>query len=135
VQDPERALRAVGGASALLERVVGSVDEPAFKWVEVGSTAKVLARWLFGRSLSRLHPRAASALMMSDAKWDAPVGIGSSAAKTLEEWAGKAGGVFVNESYVEVAADDDDDYVVGRLRRQRQDRAIYELAPRRLRSA
>jgi type III restriction enzyme len=105
---------AVGvGYRAQLERVVGSVDEPAFEWVEVGKSTAVLARWLFSRALSRLHPRAASAMALSDDKWDRRIGIGSSAAKTLEEWAEKAGRVFVDESYVEVATEDDDDYTVG----------------------
>lgn len=101
------------GYRAQLERVVGSVEEPAFEWVEVGTSSSVLARWLFSRALSRLHPRAASAMALSDDKWDQPIGIGSSAAKTIEDWADKAGRVFVNESYVEVATEDDDDYVVG----------------------
>ncbi len=101
------------GLKAQLERVVGSVDDPSFEWVEVGSTARVLARWLFSRALSHKHPRAASAVTLSDGKWDAPIGIGSSAAKTLNDLADKAGLVFVEESYVEVASDDDDDYIVG----------------------
>lgn len=100
------------GYRARLERVVGSVEAPAFEWVEIGTNAKVLARWLFGRSLARLHPRAASTVTLSDKKWDAPIGVGSSAAKTLDEWATKAGKVFVEESYLEVADDDDADYVV-----------------------
>lgn len=101
------------GQRAQLERVVGSVETPAFEWIEVGTSARVLARWLFGRALSRIHPRAASALSLSDSKWDTPIGIGSSAAKTLDAWATKAGTVFVEESYLEVAEDDDADYVVG----------------------
>lgn len=101
------------GFKAQLERVVGSVDDPKFEWIEVGTSARVLARWLFSRALSRLHPRAASTVMLSDGKWDAPIGVGSPAAATLNEWATKAADVFVNESYVEVAEDDDADYVAG----------------------
>lgn len=100
------------GYRTQLERVVGSVDDAEFEWIKVGLSANVLARWVFGRALRRLHPRAAAAITLSDPKWDAPVGVDSPAAASLEQWARSAGEVFVDESYIEVAAEDDDDYQV-----------------------
>lgn len=101
------------GRKAVVQRLVGSQDDPAFEWEEVGTSSKVVARWLFNRALRRFHRDVAAAITLDDPKWDVKIGIGSPAAEALEGVAEKVGLAFVTNSWAEVADDDDEDYIVG----------------------
>lgn len=64
---------------------------------------------------SAIHKDAASAITLDAPKWDALVGIGSPAAATLERIADDVGQAFVRHTYIEIADDDDEDYIVGEM--------------------
>lgn len=100
------------GRKAVVQRVIGDVEHPEFAWEEVGTSARVTARWMFGRELRRFHSDAAADITLDDPKWDVRIGIGSPAAATLLGFAERVGQAFVENSYIEVAEVDDDDFVV-----------------------
>jgi type III restriction enzyme len=100
------------GRRAVVQRVLGDSDAPEFAWEEVGTSARIVARWMFSRELRRFHRDAAAAITLDEPKWDVRIGVGSQAATTLAMFAEDVGRAFLEHSYVEVADCNDDDYTV-----------------------
>ena len=100
------------GKRTRVQRIVGVRGQATFEWETVGVSSRVSARWQFSRSLRRFHRDAAAAVALDEPKWDALVGVGSPASRELEMYAEQVGTSFVTSSYIEVADDDDEDYVV-----------------------
>lgn len=101
------------GKRTKVQRVIGSREAAVFAWEEVGTSSRVSARWLFSRALRRFHRDAAASVSLDDAKWDALIGLGSPAASILEQYAERVGSTFISDSYIEVADEDDEDFVIG----------------------
>ncbi len=101
------------GRRTRVQRFVGTREHPAFEWEEVGTSSRVSARWLFNPALRRYHKDAAAGVALTEGKWDALIGFGSPAAAALEQYAQLVGTALVDHSYVEVADEDDEDFVVG----------------------
>jgi type III restriction enzyme len=100
------------GRRAVVQRLLGDSDVPDFAWEEVGTSARIIARWIFTRELRRFHRDAAAAITLDEPKWDVRIGVGSQAEATLAMFAEDVGRAFLEHSYVEVADCDDDDYTV-----------------------
>lgn len=101
------------GRRTKVQKLVGSKDQALFKWEEVGTSSRVAARWMFNRALRRFHRDAAAIITLDQPKWDAPIGVGSPAADSLVQYAEQVGKAFTAHSYIEIADDDDEDFVVG----------------------
>jgi len=101
------------GRRAVVQRVLGDTNAPEFVWEEIGTSARIVARWMFSRELRRFHRDAAAAITLDEPKWDTRIGVGSPAAATLAVFAEDVGRAFLEYSYVEIADCNDDDYTVG----------------------
>ncbi len=95
------------GRRTRVQRQIGSNDEPAYEWEEIGESARVTVRWLYGREVRRIHPGALGVSITSNpdgtpSKFDALVGLGSNAAVHVADIAAKVGHDFVDRVYLKL---------------------------------
>lgn len=95
------------GRLTRVQRRVGGEDQPVYVWEEVGESARVIVRWLYGRDVRRIHPGALGVSLTANAdgtpsKFDALVGLGSNAAVHVADIAAKVGHDFVERVYLKL---------------------------------
>lgn len=78
------------GRRRTVEQVIGKSDAKDSDWVEFEQTNRVNARWVFRREVSRRYKPALMVMDTDAKKFDAKVGVGSSAYQALSDDAAKA---------------------------------------------
>ncbi len=95
------------GKRARVQRVVGSNAAATFEWEDYGQSARVVARWLFTRSVRKVHSGALGVAITSNGdgnstKFDARIGLTIRAAAHVEDIAEKVGQAFVRNVYLKL---------------------------------
>ncbi len=116
------------GKRTKVQKIVGSKEKAVFEWEEVGTSSRVAARWLFSRSLRRFHRDAAAIITLDQPKWDASSELVVRPQLALQHYAEQVGSAFTTNSYIEVADEDDEDFVVGEALVRDEDFHFYEHA-------
>lgn len=99
------------GSRAIVQRLVGEPGDAEVKWEMFEQSSRVLARWIFQREVRRRHPGALGVAPSSDGKFDAEIGLGSSAEAHIVTVAGQVVDTFL--ANVEIIQKARDPYVVG----------------------
>jgi len=99
------------GSRAIVQRLVGDPSDAEVKWEMFEQSSRVLARWIFQREVRKRHPGALGVAPTSDAKFDAQVGLGSSAEAHIVSVAEKVVDTFLDG--VEMIQKPRDPYIVG----------------------
>ena len=78
------------GRRRTVQQIIGSDQTVDSDWVEFEQPNRVNARWVFRREVSRRYRPALTVIDTDGAKFDAKVGVGSSAYQSLADAAGQA---------------------------------------------
>jgi type III restriction enzyme len=99
------------GSRAIVQRLIGDPSAAETKWEMFEQSSRVLARWIFQREIRQRHPGALGVAPTSDAKFDAQIGLGSSAESHIVTIAEKVVDTFLD--CVEIIQKPRDPYIVG----------------------
>jgi type III restriction enzyme len=99
------------GSRSLVQRRIGDDSESDVKWETFEQSGRVLARFIFQRELRRRYVGASMVTSTSDAKFDALVGLGSSADVHITEVAKEVADTYLDN--VELVQQRVNPYVVG----------------------
>jgi type III restriction enzyme len=99
------------GSRAIVQRLVGDQGDAEVKWEMFEQSSRVLARWIFQREIRRRYPGALGVAPTSEAKFDADIGLGSSAEAHIVAVAQQVVDTFLDN--VEIIQKSRDAYVVG----------------------
>lgn len=100
------------GARIQVLQTIGTGEEAAEKWVDVGHSNRVTARWVFSREIQRRRPKALHLCDIEDTKFDVMVEYSSVAAQHLREKASAVVAAYIEDSTI-VQNPLDHPYVVG----------------------
>lgn len=99
------------GARQIAQRQIGGDTDFETKWEALSSAARVSARWVAQREIKRLRARAIGYANLSDTKFDASIGFGSKAFKTIATFAERIVDAYI--AHATLSASKSNPYTVG----------------------
>jgi len=119
------------GRTSRVQKIIGEPGNETFVWEDVGTSAFVLARWLFTREVRKIYQNALGLALTSSpdgspTKFDARIGMGSNASVHIAAVAREVAEAFVENVYLKLRKPNP--YVVGAILQEAEGLASFDNA-------